>query len=856
MKKGNIVILMKKFFRLSTILVLVFIMLMIPARAFAETEFGITVTQYPESAEGLSYEIGWEEVIVRYPSPCKLGYLSDGRYLFLRCIELDDGAHLFTIPADSRDVALAIYGDVNLDGHVSQADSTKIKAFLKETTTLDIVQQMVADTNPDNRITLSDSTKIKAFLKGNAYLYWDMGEEAEYSASYYLQTEPGSDVYTPDSSYGKDAVGVSGIGISIRPFEIEGYAIDEDNEGNLRTGVLSKDSKLELKLYYKVDADGNGIPDDEEEYTVTFLDDDGTTILSSAVYMWGTRAEDIETPLNYQDYIFTGWDPEVTDVTQSASYTATYNKAVEFVLHEGGDYDGKYTFKAGPDIDKVDTITIPQTHKNIDVPMSVPNGFENCENLVTVNLSPKVRVLHNYTFQGCTALKNIDLTEADLTAIGRRVFSGCTSLETVTIPDTLVSLGLYIFENCTSLKTAVLNNTFVRAYMFYGCSALNSVTLADSITSIEYNAFENCTSLKQITIPEAVTEIGKKAFFGSGLTKAHFGDGFGWTLSSKAAASGTLDVGTYTEDWNKSINFGVTYITGSVSNGEFFIHLCEYYPRTESQLASALSKTVSVPARIMYCKTNVFDTVNGIYRTYTGNISAEFYDQKWVKRTDILISEDGLLAYEPSSAYEGTYSVMAGPLAKTQSNIVIPSSFNGKAVTTVTDAGFKGVSTLTGITIPDSVKKIGALAFYKCPLTSVTIPSSVELVDLYAFGSCDSLTSADIRAKKIGHRAFYVCRNLTTITFSGNVKDIGQDAFVGSYTLTTLTIPSSVTRIGEAAFMGSTALKTVYMKNAVIGRHMFYNCSALEKVYATNHNISVGEGAFEGCPLFNGITYQ
>ena len=185
----------------------------------------------------------------------------------------------------------------------------------------------------------------------------------------------------------------------------------------------------------------------------------------------------------------------------------------------------------------------------------------------------------------------------------------------------------------------------------------------------------------------------------------------------------------------------------------------------------------------------------------------------------------------------------------------------GNSVESIGDRAFSGCTSLTSVTIPNFVTSIGDCAFSGCSgLTSVTIPNSVTSIGNSAFKGCSGLTSVTIpnSVTSIGGGAFYGCSGLTSVTIPSSVTSIVNYAFYCCSGLTSVTIPNSVTSIGGSAFYGCSGLTSVTIGNRVesIGYDAFYCCSGLTSVTIPNSVTSIGDGAFLGCSGLTNIVVE
>lgn len=155
------------------------------------------------------------------------------------------------------------------------------------------------------------------------------------------------------------------------------------------------------------------------------------------------------------------------------------------------------------------------------------------------------------------------------------------------------------------------------------------------------------------------------------------------------------------------------------------------------------------------------------------------------------------------------------------------------------------------------VTAIGCKAFYQCrDMTSVSIPNSVTSIGESAFEGCSGLSSVEIPngVTSIGAYAFRYCSRMKNVTIPNSVVKIGISVFRGCSQLTTVKIPNSLTEIGKDMFYGCSKLSSVYIPNSVtiIDSQAFLECYSLTDIEIPNSVTTIGSYAFYGC---SGLTF-
>lgn len=469
-------------------------------------------------------------------------------------------------------------------------------------------------------------------------------------------------------------------------------------------------------------------------------------------------------------------------------------KSGDYSYHLNKDGNAVITRYSGTEAE----VSVPDTIDGKKV-VTVENAFSGNRTVTAVTLPDTVTELTDAAFDECTELKTVSLTPK-LKKIGYLAFGNCKKLEQIELQDGLEEIGMYAFQ----------------------FSGLTSVTVPDTVKKVGKGAFEYCEKLSDFSVSGDDTLIGEDVLTHTAWYD-EMSDGAVYIGNSLYKYKGEAPSVAEVREGTTQLCAGAFYrqdkmtevvLPDSVSViGNRAFNYC--YALKKVNFPKNL-KTIAKYA-FQYCESlEIFALPDSLRTMGEGVFSycdslTKFTLPKSIKKvsTSLLFSCKKLKTVK---LHSGVTAINPDAFAGCQKlkTITIP-----KKTTVIGSGAFANCTSIQKINLPSGLKAINASTFSNCSsLAQIKLPNGIKTIDDDAFASCEKITKIAIPKSviKIGRMAF-LRLPIKSIELKNPKLLICEDAFYKCSKLKKVTYPKNIYKIEQNAFRGTPWYKALYKKS-------------------------------------------
>ena len=472
----------------------------------------------------------------------------------------------------------------------------------------------------------------------------------------------------------------------------------------------------------------------------------------------------------------------------------------------------------------------------------------------------KITSIADYAFQNNSKITNLTIPNT-ITKIGAYAFEHCSKLKSIFIPKSVLSIGTRAFSREYEVDTVVVDSDNPVYDSRDNCNAINvtgsntlifgykDTVIPNSITTIGAYAFYHVKTSGNLDIPYGVKTLEKNSFFWS-------------KIASISIPSSVTSIGNYAM-YGCEYLVNITIPASVTSIGQHVLSYCPKLEKISIEKSNPIYNSNNNCNAIIETSTNtlLYGCQNTVIPDSVTKLS-EYAFSHCKNITEIKISKNIIsLSNRTFSGCNKVLTIAVDPdnpvydsrdncnaIVETSSNTLLVGCSNTiipNSVSIIADYAFAGLTNLTSINIPASVKKLSYTSFFECVNidTFIVDPNNtvydsrnncnaiIETASNTLVRGCKNSTIPST-VTEIGCRSFYYVQKLNTITIPNSVKTIGNLAFNTCYDLATISIPTSVTYIGSKAFEGCDALTSITISSGVsyIGNNAFAGCTNLDSI--------------------------